>query len=106
MASLDYQEYRRMVKLGREERNRLVSVQRVNLSSQTTRNANPNWTAAVDDPNALLAIITLDDPRNLNALSPAMMIQLHDAVLDVTRDPAVKLVIITGTNEAFCSGGH
>jgi 2-(1,2-epoxy-1,2-dihydrophenyl)acetyl-CoA isomerase len=48
----------------------------------------------------------MDDPATLNALTPAMMIQLHDTLLELTRDPKLRIVILTGTDPAFSAGGH
>lgn len=49
---------------------------------------------------------TLDDPDTRNALDEAAVEALHAAVDAVADDPAVRVVVLTGANGAFCAGGH
>ena len=58
------------------------------------------------DASAKVAIVTMDDPATLNALSPTLMIQLRDTLEDVARNPDIKCVVLTGADPAFCSGGQ
>jgi enoyl-CoA hydratase len=51
-----------------------------------------------------VALITLDRPRVLNAMNRRLWIELQDALDVVHRDPAVKVLIITGAGRAFSSG--
>jgi enoyl-CoA hydratase/carnithine racemase len=48
--------------------------------------------------------ITLDSPRNRNALSAALLAQLEEALVDAVRDDDVRAVVLTGTGKVFCSG--
>ena len=48
-----------------------------------------------------LATITLDSPANRNALSAALLTQLHDALAGALTDPAVRVIVLTG--QARCS---
>jgi methylglutaconyl-CoA hydratase len=48
--------------------------------------------------------ITLDSPHNANALSTALLSQLHSALDTTTVDPAVRVVILTGAGRVFCAG--
>jgi len=50
------------------------------------------------------AVITLNRPTALNALSRALMAQLSDAVDALQADPAVRVLILTGAGKAFCAG--
>ena len=50
-----------------------------------------------------LAVITLNRPEARNALSPAMIADLGNA-LETCRRPQVRAVMITGSGGAFCSG--
>ena len=52
----------------------------------------------------LAAWITLNRPRELNALSPAVMQQLSAVLDEVEADPAVRCLVITGAGRAFCAG--
>ncbi len=51
-----------------------------------------------------IATITLNRPDKMNAFTPEMMDGIYRAVEDVRRDKEVKVLIITGTGRAFCSG--
>lgn len=49
-------------------------------------------------------MITLDSPHNRNALSRALLEQLHAALVDAPQDPEVRVVVLTGAGPVFCSG--
>src|SRR5258707_11811115 len=52
-----------------------------------------------------IAIVTLNRPEKLNALTPAMLDQLEAAAASVESDPALRAVVLTGAGErAFCVG--
>lgn len=48
--------------------------------------------------------IRINRPDALNALAPETHLQLQQAFQDMDSDPAVKVVILTGTGRAFCTG--
>jgi len=50
------------------------------------------------------AVLTLNRPNALNALSRALMAQLSDAIDRLQADPAVRVLILTGAGKAFCAG--
>jgi len=50
------------------------------------------------------AVVTLDSPHNRNALSRALVEQLHAALTAAVDDPAVRVVVLTGAGPVFCSG--
>ncbi|PJE24311.1 MAG: crotonase [Mycobacterium sp.] len=50
------------------------------------------------------AIITLNRPEALNALSPHMITELRTAYDEAENDDRVWLTIVTGTGRAFCTG--
>ncbi len=52
-----------------------------------------------------IATITLNRPEVLNALTLETYAQLRDLFESLREDEGVKVVIITGTGRAFCSGG-
>jgi len=52
-----------------------------------------------------LAIITMDRPDIKNAFTDAMLQSLQTALTDAGRDPAVRVILLTG-REAFCTGGN
>lgn len=51
-----------------------------------------------------VAIVKLNRPDRLNAISFAMFDELHALCADLARDPATRVVILTGEGRAFCSG--
>lgn len=50
------------------------------------------------------AVVTLDSPHNRNALSRALVEQLHAVLGGATTDTEVRVVILTGAGPVFCSG--
>lgn len=57
------------------------------------------------DVDSGVAIITLNRPESLNAMSPTMAKELHEVTLRIDADNSVRAVILTGTGKAFCAGG-
>jgi enoyl-CoA hydratase/carnithine racemase len=51
-----------------------------------------------------VALITLNDPGKLNALSLAMLDRLQAELAVIANDPAVRVVILAGAGKAFCAG--
>ena len=51
-----------------------------------------------------VAVLTLNRPEKLNALSGDLRDAMHDAIADVKADDAVRAVIFTGAGRGFCSG--
>ena len=57
--------------------------------------------SAVDDG---VATLTLNRPRHYNALSGELLDALHRALDTIAADPAVRVVLVTGSGNAFCAG--
>jgi enoyl-CoA hydratase len=51
-----------------------------------------------------VAILTLDDQKKLNALSPGIRQGLKEGFAEVERDADIKAAIVTGAGRAFCAG--
>ncbi len=51
-----------------------------------------------------IAVLTLDRPGNLNAFTVQMADDLEAAFDEVSGDPAVGAVVVTGSGKAFCAG--
>jgi enoyl-CoA hydratase/carnithine racemase len=49
--------------------------------------------------------LTLDGPRNRNAIGPQVYRPLQAALIAAGQDPAVRCVVLTGAGGFFCSGG-
>ena len=56
---------------------------------------------SVDDP---VALIRLERPERLNALTPPMLRAFRRAVDSAAADPAVVGIVVTGAGRGFCSG--
>ncbi|HEY3659061.1 MAG TPA: enoyl-CoA hydratase [Steroidobacteraceae bacterium] len=50
-------------------------------------------------------ILTLHRPDKLNALTPELHEQLHQAVVAASNDADIGAIVLTGAGRAFCSGG-
>ncbi len=48
--------------------------------------------------------IIFNRPQAMNAITPTMLKELREAVLEAGRDNDVKVVVLTGTGKAFCAG--
>jgi methylglutaconyl-CoA hydratase len=48
--------------------------------------------------------VTLDSPANRNALSSALLTELHAALAGALDDPGCRVIVLTGADPAFCAG--
>jgi enoyl-CoA hydratase/carnithine racemase len=70
----------------------------------------PNMNAPQSDSPLLVALsegvlrLTLNRPRQYNALSAALLDALHAALDDAATNKAVRVVVIAGEGKAFCAG--
>lgn len=51
-----------------------------------------------------VAIVTMNRPDKLNALTRVMEAELRDAMEAMDRDDAVRVVVLTGAGKGFCAG--
>eukprot|EP00408_Alexandrium_pacificum_P022877 CAMPEP_0171186784 /NCGR_PEP_ID=MMETSP0790-20130122/16989_1 /TAXON_ID=2925 /ORGANISM="Alexandrium catenella, Strain OF101" /LENGTH=296 /DNA_ID=CAMNT_0011651835 /DNA_START=67 /DNA_END=957 /DNA_ORIENTATION=- len=51
-----------------------------------------------------IAVLTLNRPKALNALSDGLMLQLIEKLKEVDADESVRAVVVTGTGKAFAAG--
>ncbi len=51
-----------------------------------------------------IAVITLNRPERLNALTWDLMRELHAALDEIRADDSIRLLILTGEGRGFCSG--
>ena len=51
-----------------------------------------------------VAVITLNRPDKLNALTPDMLSQFFAAVAAASEDPAAKVIVVTGAGRSFSAG--
>lgn len=52
-----------------------------------------------------IATLRLNRPEKHNTLSGRMIAELTDAAAAAGADPAVRMVVLTGTGDSFCAGG-
>lgn len=60
--------------------------------------------AILYDTHEQVAVITLNRPERLNAISGELREEVHQAVQTAQEDDAVRALIITGAGRGFCSG--
>ena len=58
----------------------------------------------VDRSRGRIAIVTLNRPERLNALSASMVSDIKAAFAGLTRDRDVAVVVLTGAGAGFCAG--
>ena len=58
----------------------------------------------IDQSQASILRLVLDDPNNKNALSKDMMNQLKKLLLKASSDNSIKVIIIAAVGDVFCSG--
>ncbi|MBX2914625.1 MAG: enoyl-CoA hydratase/isomerase family protein [Cyclobacteriaceae bacterium] len=51
-----------------------------------------------------VALIELNRPKELNALNPQLMQEVRDALVALDKNDAVRVIIITGNEQAFAAG--
>ncbi len=52
-----------------------------------------------------VATVTMNQPRKFNSLDGAMLSELFSAILDISENPAARVMVLRGNGAAFCSGG-
>jgi enoyl-CoA hydratase len=56
------------------------------------------------DKSERVGVITLNRPEAMNALSRALRAALHDAVVELSNDPDISAIVLTGAGRAFTAG--
>lgn len=51
-----------------------------------------------------VAVVTLDRPDRLNALSATLITDLRDALADLRHDRSIRAVVLAGEGRGFCAG--
>lgn len=51
-----------------------------------------------------IALIQLNRPKELNALNPQLMKEVRDTLMEFDKNDQVKVIIITGNDQAFAAG--
>src|SRR3954452_21019512 len=51
-----------------------------------------------------VGVLTLDEPATLNAMTPDLLGDLVVAIREMTGDPEIRALVLTGAGRGFCSG--
>jgi 2-(1,2-epoxy-1,2-dihydrophenyl)acetyl-CoA isomerase len=51
-----------------------------------------------------VGILTLDEPATLNAMTPDLLGDLASSIREMTDDPEIRALVLTGAGRGFCSG--
>ena len=65
----------------------------------------PETHLRLDRPAEGVALLTLDNPAQRNAMSDPMTRSWQAATAELREDRSVRVVVVTGAGSAFCSGG-
>lgn len=52
-----------------------------------------------------IAILTLNQPKIINAMTPQMAVEFTEATRMVQKDHDIRVLVVTGQGKSFCSGG-
>lgn len=55
-------------------------------------------------PSPGIALVTLNRPDKLNAMTSELVASLHDTLDRLADDAAVRVVVLTGAGRGFCAG--
>jgi enoyl-CoA hydratase len=58
----------------------------------------------IEKPRSGVSLVTLDRPERMNSMAFDVMIPLREALQEVGRDNDTRVVVMTGSGRAFCSG--
>ena len=64
---------------------------------------NANTILKIDQTEGILRLL-LNDPKNKNALSDQMMVQLKEQLFKASSNDSIKVIIIASVGDVFCSG--
>jgi enoyl-CoA hydratase/carnithine racemase len=56
------------------------------------------------EKNGGIAKITLNRPKQLNAVNEEVLLELQAAIEDIEKDDSVSVVVIAANGRAFCAG--
>jgi enoyl-CoA hydratase len=70
-----------------------------------TEDATPNpRDVLVDRPRPEVALVTLNRPARLNALTSEMLARIYEVLEKLGRDSSCRVIIVTGAGRGFCAG--
>jgi len=63
-----------------------------------------SYTNVLLNRNGAVGTLTLNRPEKLNAFAGTMRQEIGDALVELDRDPSVRVIVITGAGRGFCAG--
>ena len=58
----------------------------------------------IQERDSAVGILTLDEPETLNAMTPRLLGDLAAAIVEMTAEPTLRALVLTGAGRGFCSG--
>jgi enoyl-CoA hydratase len=62
------------------------------------------FTNLILEKRELIGTLTLNRPEKLNAMTPALIAEMGEALTEIEKDPEIKVVVIRGAGRSFCTG--
>ncbi len=62
------------------------------------------YSEIIYDKQDKVALVTLNRPDRMNAITPTMVEELNEAMDDAERDPGIAAIVVTGAGKSFCPG--
>lgn len=78
--------------------------QLLRFQSTTTDTSTTYTNILTSTPRPGVALITLNRPKALNALSSALFTELNSALASYESDPSIGAIVLTGSDKAFAAG--
>lgn len=66
--------------------------------------SSPEKLILVDREPSGIAFVTINRPKSLNSLTRSMIADLAQAFKSLDRDDSVRVIVLSGSGRAFCSG--
>lgn len=61
-------------------------------------------TGVLQNRDGAVGLLILNEPESLNAMTPDLLGALAEAVGEMSADPAIRALVLTGAGRGFCSG--
>ncbi|OVA13598.1 Crotonase superfamily [Macleaya cordata] len=68
------------------------------------RSSSPEELIQVERERSGIGFVTINRPKSLNSLTRAMIVDLAKAIKSLNEDDSVRVIVISGSGRAFCSG--
>jgi enoyl-CoA hydratase len=62
--------------------------------------------SSANTEDSAVTVVRINQPHARNAINSATAVRLHDELIAFDADPAAKVAVLTGDEEAFCAGAN